>query len=238
MIEVELKALANKLDVQTLFDNGYKLTNTEKQLNHYFKVNSIHWVTELFDNLKGHLLHKAYTELLEAFKTNDVAIRTRWTEEQDYKENTYLIVKYSLTDTNHQNGISRKEIQINLDMDLVDLDNLLLDSGLIYASKWSRNRQIYNYVGDEFKDFKHEICLDTNAGYGKVLEIESVVNTEEDALCTEPKLRYILNKLGLEELDINLLEDMFNFYQKHWEEYYGTDKLIWNDSRFVSSLGQ
>lgn len=238
MIEVEVKALANNLTKKTLEDNYYRLFEVETQLNHYFSFpipktpdNS----SKLLEALKPYLNPTQYKELVIALKATGLSIRTREITGSGGLKTVLFIAKYSLVDDNHANGKVRKEIEASLDIDLVTLDNLLLDAGLNYASKWSRKREIYrNFTSS----FRHVLCLDTNAGYGKLVEVEVMVSTPEQVEEVKPHLRYALHQLGLAELDDNLLSKMFDYYQSNWDKFYGTENLIWDDPEFVKSLSQ
>ena len=60
------------------------------------------------------------------------------------------------------------EFETVMVMTLEELDKLLLNAGLEYQAKWSREREEYK-LGDT------NICLDKNAGYGYMAEFEKVV---------------------------------------------------------------
>jgi benzoyl-CoA reductase/2-hydroxyglutaryl-CoA dehydratase subunit BcrC/BadD/HgdB len=53
-----------------------------------------------------------------------------------------------------------------------------------------------------------------------------VVKTKEEAIKAEENIRKLLSELELEELSQNRLEKMFKYYNKNWENYYGTDKYF------------
>ena len=88
-----------------------------------------------------------------------------------------------------------------------------------YQAKWSRERQ-------EYKFLDMTVVIDKNAGYGYLAEFEII---ERDALkieATKAKLVHTMKELGVQELDQARLERMFEFYNEHWLEYYGTDKIF------------
>ena len=104
-------------------------------------------------------------------------------------------------------------------MTIDQLDQILLEAGFTYQSKWSRERVEYIY-----KDF--HVCLDKNAGYGYLTEVELVIQDKAEIDTAKEKIRKELDLLGLQELDQNRLERMFAFYNQHWPEYYGTEKTF------------
>ena len=40
------------------------------------------------------------------------------------------------------------------------------------------------------------------------------------------EIRALMSKLNVEELPQDRLARMFDFYNKNWEDYYGTDKIF------------
>ena len=105
----------------------------------------------------------------------------------------------------------------NLSLD--ELDSLLVSSGFSFQAKWSREREEYD-AGDV------TICIDRNAGYGYVAEFEKVIQNETEIEATRAKLLEFMSDLGVEELPQERLERMFAFYNEHWPEYYGTDRIF------------
>jgi len=109
------------------------------------------------------------------------------------------------------------EEEINLSLD--DLDNALLAAGLRYQAKWSREREEYLCQGIN-------VCLDRNAGYGWLAEFEKVVGQESELESARQEVRALMEQCGVQELQQDRLERMFAFYNAHWGEYYGTDKVF------------
>jgi adenylate cyclase class IV len=231
LIELEIKALANNFDIAKLEALEYYVYSREKQLNHYFAYDNPDSLNNLLEAVKQFVGLSTYEELRTAFTTKKVSVRTREVTDIHGNHVVYFIVKYSLVDSNAANGNLRKEIELETDLSLSALDNLLKEQGLTYASKWSRERE--TYVNLDLS--KPTICLDKNAGYGRLLEVEKLVQ-EEEIEATKPLLYATLSSLELEELDSELLSNMFAFYEANWKKYYGTDKLIWDDPEFIRSL--
>lgn len=234
-IEVELKALTSNLEeVQAKIESKYDMVNCSKtyseQLNHYFSGDK-KALNKLLSNYDKDLftwnlydLTQPHEDELES--STKLVVRTRW----DSVQGTLLIFKYSLIDENSVNGTTRKELEFPLNVKLIELDNYLLECGFTYQSKWSRKRTQYSFESG------WNLCLDNNAGYGGLVEVEYVATEEEYALKKDYlmyKAKTFLNTLGLVELEESLLTAMFNFYSSKYDEFYGTDKLIWNDCRFM-----
>ncbi|MDZ4284284.1 MAG: hypothetical protein U1A28_00470, partial [Patescibacteria group bacterium] len=70
------------------------------------------------------------------------------------------------------------------------------------------------------------VTIDKNAGYGYLAEFEAVVNDAAQADQTKARLRNVMAELGATELSQERLERMFAYYNAHWPEYYGTDKVF------------
>jgi adenylate cyclase class IV len=95
----------------------------------------------------------------------------------------------------------------------------VLDAGFTYQAKWSRSREEYAYKGVT-------VCLDKNAGYGYLAEFEKVVDGEERVEETRREIEALMTELSVFELPQDRLARMFDFYNKNWPEYYGTDKVF------------
>lgn len=168
----------------------------------------------------------------------DVSIRTR---EADGK--VLFILKASIGDDTSANGVSRIEFECVIapiedgrdcgatnaahankeaaqrPRTLEGLDKILLDAGLSYQAKWSRERE-------EYHDKHIHVTIDKNAGYGYLAEFEQILEDKEKSVEAKKELLELMDKLGVAELPQDRLERMFSHYNKHWEEYYGTDKVF------------
>jgi adenylate cyclase class IV len=96
---------------------------------------------------------------------------------------------------------------------------MLISAGFQYQAKWSREREEYACSGIS-------ICLDRNAGYGWLAEFEKVVGSEGEVEAARQAVRALMAQFGAQELQQDRLERMFAFYNAHWGEYYGTDKVF------------
>lgn len=218
--EVEIKTLlgakenADKLKERLRgIDPAFKQTAKGSQLNHYF-------------NLPADLasLYKAVEPIIEEDKKallrqiihdgKKISVRTRKT---DHK--VILVIKASVGDDTSANGVSRIEFESPVTLSLDALDQLLIDAGLTYQAKWSRDRE-------EYQSGAIAICIDRNAGYGYLAEFERVARDGEDIKQIEKELRDFMSRVGVEELQQDRLERMFAHYNTHWREYYGTDKVF------------
>ena len=130
-----------------------------------------------------------------------------------------LVVKASVGDDSSSNGVARMEFEEAINLSLDDLDNVLLAAGLRYQAKWSREREEYLCNGIN-------VCLDRNAGYGWLAEFEKVVGQESALDSARQAVRALMEQCGVQELQQDRLERMFAFYNAHWGEYYGTDKVF------------
>ncbi len=218
--EVEIKSLlGGKENADALrekmfqLDPATKLVARSSQLNHYFEGGNL---DALAESVANNCLSKEKCVLLEdvAKRAKNVSVRTRQKD-----SGVYFIVKASIDDTTSENGISRIEIDEKVDIPLGALDALLLGSGFSYQAKWSRERE-------EYLCRNITVCLDKNAGYGWLAEFEKMVTRAEDVPAAREELRAFMRELDATELPQDRLERMFAFYNAHWQEYYGTDKVF------------
>ncbi|KKP80325.1 MAG: hypothetical protein A2271_04595 [Candidatus Moranbacteria bacterium RIFOXYA12_FULL_35_19] len=216
--EVEIKSLlqteenAQKLR-DKLAEQGIKLSNKYKQLNHYFLNDGDFSKLEekllsLFDNEKKEKLKK----ILEEGKEH--SLRTR-----EMNGEAFFVVKASVDDTTSSNGILRMEFEEGVEISLDELNKILEDAGFSYQAKWSRERE--EYGKDDFY-----ITIDKNAGYGYLSEFEIQTEVQEKLDETKQKIMDFMGELGLKELSQDRLERMFEFYNKNWRDYYGTEKVF------------
>ncbi len=144
----------------------------------------------------------------------EVSIRTR-----DADGRVLFILKASIGSDTSSNGVSRIEFEEPVPLTLAQLDQKLLDAGLAYQAKWSRERE-------EYVEGKTHVTIDKNAGYGYLAEFERIVEDGKDAGKAKEELQSFMEQVGCEELLQDRLERMFAYYNKHWQEYYGTDKVF------------
>jgi adenylate cyclase class IV len=218
--EIEIKSLIGTAERADAFREKLALLSPlpilkgkHSQLNHYFTGGD---VRSLLEGVGPYFSSEKQPDLKRILEEGQRhSVRTR---EADGK--VLLVVKASIDDTSSSNGIARMEFEEAPEgLSLDALDALLLGSGFSYQAKWSRDREEYE-MGDV------AVCLDRNAGYGYLAEFEKVVETAEEADATKSELIALMRRVGVEELPQDRLERMFAFYNEHWPEYYGTDKVF------------
>ena len=217
--EVEVKSLlgseenaAQLRERMRVVDPSTHLTSRNKQLNHYFTGGDMQ---ELAVLLEPHFSVDTLAKFIDILqKGKDFSVRTR---EKD--GTVLLVVKASVGDDSSSNGVARMEFEEAINLSLDDLDNVLLAAGLRYQAKWSREREEYLCNGIN-------VCLDRNAGYGWLAEFEKVVGQESALDSARQAVRALMEQCGVQELQQDRLERMFAFYNAHWGEYYGTDKVF------------
>ena len=111
------------------------------------------------------------------------------------------------------------EFEEKVPLTLQALDTLILSAGFRYEAKWSRKREEYLCLGTN-------VTLDRNAGYGWVAEFERMVNDPAGVDAAREKIRALMGILGVEELPQDRLARMFDFYNKNWRDYYGTERIF------------
>lgn len=218
--EIEIKSLlgtkknVDRLKLLLKKDKNLKLIGKNKQLNHYF--NTPDSLTDVFNVVSPYISVKKIPALQQIVKEGkNVSIRTR---EVDKK--VLFIIKASINDHSSHNGVSRIEFEAETKkLTLKKLDQILLNLGLTYQAKWSREREEYQ-IGNI------HICIDKNAGYGYLAEFELIVDNELETEKAKNEILAFMKDIGFSELPQDRLERMFAHYNKHWNEYYGTDKMF------------
>ncbi len=217
--EIEIKSLlGNKENADKLVkkmkatDPSLQIFGSHKQLNHYFTGGDL---PRLFTNVSGIIENEKKEKLKElAEKAKDYSVRTRWADGK-----VILVIKASVDDTTSSNGTARLEWESLINLKLDELDKLVLDSGFKYQAKWSRERQEFKY-----KDLN--VSIDKNAGYGYLAEFEKVVGDESLATQTKEEIRQLMKELEADELPQDRLARMFDYYNKNWQNYYGSEKIF------------
>jgi adenylate cyclase class IV len=221
LYEIEIKVLLTTLEnkekllttLQTQFPD-MQLKGRSAQLNHYF-------IWGDFSILKQHMLLLLSWEKFESLEKvlnheGKFSFRTRFVD-----GNSILVIKLSLGPDSSANGVSRLEWeQVFEAMPIQGLDYVLLQSGFDYQAKWSREREEYILPKDMI------VCIDKNAGYGYLAEFEKVIDDKEKVWETKQEIQIFISSLWFEELPQSRLERMFDFYNKNWSEYYGTEKYF------------
>ena len=217
--EVEIKSLlGNPERAEALrkrmqeVDSQTRLISRNRQLNHYFVGGD---VSELPVVMKEYLSPEARKKLDDlASRAKEFSVRTR---ERD--DTVLLVVKASVGDDTSANGVARMEFEEKVSLSLEELDALILSAGFTYQAKWSREREEYACSGAN-------VCLDSNAGYGWLAEFEKVVESEAEVGPARTAVEALMKECGVEELPQERLERMFAFYNTHWPDYYGTEKIF------------
>jgi adenylate cyclase class IV len=229
--EIEIKTLIGdyqKADLlrAKLFESYPNLSLVEKsqQLNHYFigsdeVVRNLGNDNKIISYIPGDL-HQSLINILQNGKK--FSVRTRQTGDS-LTNKVIFVIKASIDDTTSSNGISRSEFESVVNLSIDELDQLLINAGLIYQAKWSREREEYS-LGDDNGNV--HVCLDKNAGYGYLAEFEKVITDKDQSEKTAQELRELMDKFGLKELPQDRLERMFAYYNNNWADYYGTDKIF------------
>lgn len=221
MFEIEIKSLLGsraradelKRRLVQLFP-ALKTLPPHKQRNFYFNPPADLAVVE--KAIRPLLNEEKQTRLSKIIKNarSGVSIRTR---EADRK--TLFIIKASIGDDTSANGVSRVEFEKEVLVSFEELNQKLLDAGLTYQAKWSREREHYDLGSIH-------ITIDKNAGYGYLAEFEKLIDDGMEADYAKQELKALMAELNCQELPQERLERMFKFYNEHWEEYYGTDRVF------------
>lgn len=196
-----------------------KRVSANTQKNHYFEGGD---PNKLAESLATRLSPEDANEIVRiAREGKKISVRTRLaTEEGKEASLPRIVMKASIGDDSSANGVVRAELDASVSgLSFEELDATVLAAGYTYQAKWSRARE-------EYKTADLAVCLDKNAGYGYLAEFEMVVGSAEEGEAAKTGLLAVMKELGVEELSQERLERMFAFYNAHWPEYYGTDKIF------------
>ena len=217
--EIEVKALLGSPEraeevrqAMKKADPACTVEARNKQLNHYFTGGTLENLAKVIAPHISGVAEIRLDNLAEHAKS--FSVRTR-----DKDGRVYIVVKAAVDDTSSSNGISRMEIEEKVALSLEALDKLVLSAGFSYQAKWSREREEYFCLGTN-------VTLDKNAGYGWLAEFEKMIDEPVKVDAAKKEILTLMDRLGIEELPQSRLERMFDFYNRHWKEYYGTDKIF------------
>ncbi len=223
--EVEIKVLLGTTEAKNAFmkrvsESFPSLSHSysESQKNHYFEWGNL---AHLFGTFRQYISDKDATSLHTLSKeAKSFSVRTRGTPTQ-----TIIVVKATVNDETSSNGTARIEWEVDLaPMTLEEMDGKVLQAGFSYQAKWSREREGYELNIPWLVDTI--LCLDKNAGYGYLAEFERVIDDASLVDSTRTELLTLIESLGYAELDQARLARMFDFYNKNWNDYYGTEKVF------------
>jgi adenylate cyclase class IV len=217
--EIEVKSLlgekeraeALKRKMREL-DPTCSLISQNKQLNHYFEGGDASALFEKTRHLFSDEQQEKFAIMVE--KGNDHSVRTRQKDSE-----VLLVTKAAIDAGTSANTVKRMEFEEGTPISLEELDALVIAAGFRYQAKWSREREEYLYKGAN-------ICLDCNAGYGYLAEVEKIVTDEALAEQVRLEIDELMAELELEELPQDRLARMFEHYNQNWSDYYGTDKTF------------
>ncbi len=217
--EIEIKSLLGEKSaadalIEKLKSSDAACTKTaeNKQLNHYFEGGNIDALYQKVEHLFTAEIQEKLQVIIE--KGTSFSVRTR---QKDYE--VLLVVKASVDAGTSANTVSRLEFEEAVPASLDALDRLVEGAGYRYQAKWSREREEYAYKG-------LTVCIDKNAGYGYLAEFEKVTDAEHTLADVRAEIEKVMAELGVAELPQDRLARMFDFYNNHWAEYYGTDKTF------------
>jgi adenylate cyclase class IV len=217
--EIEIKSLLGSEEAARALRGGLKaldpacaLVDSYTQLNHYFEGGDAH---ALVARLAPHASAEAAEKMKIMADGTNLSIRTR-----EMNGTVKIVMKASVGSDSSANGVMRMELEEDIPgMTLPQLDREVLAAGYHYQAKWSRARE-------EYRLSDIAVCLDKNAGYGYLAEFEKVVDDLAHGEEARRRIEEVMRALGVAELAQDRLERMFAHYNRHWPEYYGTDRIF------------
>lgn len=242
MQEIEIKCLLQTTDKLDNFLNrlssirNLTKASREKQLNHYYLPGTLD-STSLSEGFKflGIGIPEGIGEISRLCGAGG-SLRTRYQvnletiDGEDFEKDsfTYIVCKNG---KDASNGVVRNEFEIKLNGNRIDsVDKILMAVGAEVQAKWSRERVTFIDNDISIRDTGPiNICIDKNAGYGYLVELEKILKedaTEKDVEQAISQINNFAMLCGLEKLDDARLSRMFKYYNQNWKDYYGTDKVF------------
>jgi hypothetical protein len=219
-VEIEKKCLldggeeeAQRL-VAKLFelDAKTKKTRSKVLLNHYFELLDKELFVESMKALVEVGRRDEFAEVMTAGKT--FSVRTRKSN-----DDVILMVKATKDKSSAVHGVARLEFEQEVrTFTIEELDSFLIKSGCAAIAKWSGHKDSYICMGEIV-----EVMF--SPGYGWMVEVE-VVQEDGDTETAEKRVDEILEKLGIQAVDPELVERMYAHYNANWEEFYLTERVF------------
>ncbi len=217
--EIEIKSLLGSrkaadalLQKVMAIDPSTRLVSEQHQLNHYYVGGELSDLARVMSDIIDAQMVDRIHEIAQ--QATSINVRTR-----QKNDRVLLIVKGSLDSTSAVHSHHRMEFEEVVPLTLAELDRRVELSGWQLEAKWQADRKLYETMG---------ITLDLffTPGYGYMAEFERVVHDDTDREAAHEQLVEVMRTLGVQEVSGDRLERMFAYYNQHWSEYYGTDKIF------------
>lgn len=217
--EIEIRALLGSkqrtdelLATARQLDPNLKQVSEQKQLNHYFMNGDLSALANEFKAELSDEQQRALQEIIE--RATSITVRSR-----QKNDTVLLMVKGSLDGNSAVHSHQRMEFEAPLAISLDELDKRILRAGWELEAKWQAERKMYEALG---------LTLDVffTPGYGYMIEFEKVVMDDTDRETAHQQVLDVMKKLGVGEVPADRLERMYEYYNEHWAEYYGTRKVF------------
>jgi adenylate cyclase class IV len=218
--EVEIKchlgadesAVTALVERMMVADPECRLTAHNELLNHYFDCKDPALLEAVAKDYASGTKLKTLLEIID--KSGVLSVRTRSKNDQ-----IILIVKGVPAGGDAIHGVDRMEWEQVVDVSIENLDEKLVQAGLVELAKWSGYKDVYTFMDTTIE-------IQFSPGYGYQVEIEKVVIGDEDAESATKRVSEVAGLVDLTEVDHNLISKMYDYYNAHWREYYGTKKVF------------
>ena len=216
--EVEIKCLVKDAEQaehipEAIRRLGYGLERKAEynQLNDYYIDGDI---AKLADKLQGVIDEAQRKVLLDIIAEHDTfSVRAR------QNNDTVLFIVKAATGTSANHASQRAELETPVKLSLDELKDVITGCGYAVQARWMAHRVLYRV--------SNGIVFDSifSPGYGYQAEFELLVDASDKANA-ETRVRDFARELGQEPVDPERVARMFDYYNQHWQEYYGTQKTF------------
>jgi len=168
--------------------------------------------------LRSFITKEKYEELLEFFRENSELVK------EDFQETHYFDCEADLRIQKNNAGSkiwlkhgkihddAREEVEIKLgDEDFEKANKIFSAINLKAEIIWLRDRKQFNWQGIK-------VCLDFTKGYGYIIELEKIVNSDEEKEKVLEELKQKMRELEIEISSKEEFEKQFENYKQNWRE--------------------
>ena len=168
--------------------------------------------------IRSFITEKQYSNLLSKFSREGTVLESDTQEtvyfkgEQDFRiQRGERSAKFVLKGGKIHDE-AREEIEVTVQpSDFPTLKRMVSLLGYEPDIIWHRNRTQFEWQGIS-------VSLDITRGYGRILELERIVETPTEATRAQAELEHVLAEIGIPRTPRSEFEKAFQNYQTHWRE--------------------
>lgn len=217
--EIEIKCLLNGENgkqallrkLKQAFPQHKKL-KSRRVISYFYKAGATH--TQILEVGSQLLNNDELTQLKNVLEHSDALV----VKARSIDTTVYFSVKGSTKGDDPVHAVNRIEFEAVIDPSLEEVGQIIEQTGIKIASKWSSERSFYALTPEL------EMNLEFVGGYGYKAELEMLIDnndSHQDAINT---ISEAAQQLDLQEASQELFGKMYKYYNEHWQEYFNSNK--------------